>query len=76
MEATKADLFSEVKKYIHSKVKDVERIQTFAKILINGLSSSKFISKKDCIYTPPKVLVPKTDVIVTYLEPKRQNIVH
>jgi hypothetical protein len=76
LESTKTELTSVVKKYINSKESDQERAQTFAKILVNGLYSSKFISRKECMYTPKKVLLPKTDVSSRNLGKKRSNSVH
>ena len=62
LDHTKTELFSEVKKYINSKTKDIERQNTFSKILVNGLYCSKFINKKECIYTPQKIYLPKNEV--------------
>lgn len=59
LEAQKTLLATEAKKYIYSKEKDPERLQTFVKILINGFYSAKFITRKDCIYTPQKGSPPQ-----------------
>lgn len=58
----KDQLYFETGKYIYQKKTDQARAQTFCKILINGLYCAKFINKKECIFTPKKIIIPKTEV--------------
>lgn len=55
-------MFNLTQKYVFARHSDTERVQTFARILVNGLYVCKFINKKECLYTPQKVLLPKHEV--------------
>jgi hypothetical protein len=62
----KNTMFNSVHKYIFGKGYDNERIQLFAKLVVNGLYVNKFINKKENMYTPQKVMLPKYEVNFTY----------
>lgn len=58
----KTHLAMEIQRYIFAKKPDQERVQNFAKIMINGLYASKFLTRKTMIFTPAKVYLPKQEV--------------
>lgn len=58
----KQTLLTSVQKFVYSKNHDIDRLQMFAKLIINGLYVNKFLRKKENLYTPPRVMLPKDEV--------------
>jgi len=61
-------LCTEVAKYFFQKVVDPIRVQTFAKVLVDGLHLASQIKKEECIYFGKKVTLP--DLPISQSRPK------
>ena len=66
-------LFNSVQKYIFSKKVENDRIQALARIMVNGMYVNKFIRKKENLYTPQKVMLPKDGVNIYLIKVRKKN---